>query len=167
MEIFLGSKKYKPKKKQVNHLKKIKLSRREAKKLLFLFNRINISNIENENAFWTDLLNKHLEPKNKHLEPMRAIHSHKIINAKRKFFSLSLLFESKLRKIMKLMNDDTSYAAKEKLLVSGLVYLELLFHNEEEYLSIFENDFNKISLKEYIEAKKFIRKGFFTENKDK
>ena len=151
LEIFLGSRKYKPKKKKLNDLKKIKLSRREAKKLLFLFNRINIFNIENENAFWTDLLNKHLEP-------MQAIHSHKIINAKRKFFSLSLLFESKLRKIMKLMNDDTSYAAKEKLLVSGLVYLELLFHNEEEYLSIFENDFNKISLKEYIEAKKFIRK---------
>ena len=94
LEIFLGSRKYKPKKKKLNDLKKIKLSRREAKKLLFLFNRINIFNIENENAFWTDLLNKHLEPKNKHLEPMRAIHSHKIINAKHAFIVYCLLKSS-------------------------------------------------------------------------
>lgn len=157
MEFFSGKSKQKPQKKNLKSLKKIKLSPKEVKRLLSLFNRINIINIENENAIWKELLDV-AGPKQ----------SQKILNCKYKFLKFCMKFESKLRKIMKLMNNDSSYAAKEKLLVSGLVFLELLCHDDKEDFEVLEKlDFNKSSFKEYVEATKFIRENVQNPKKSK
>jgi len=145
--LFISSNsKFQPQKKD---LKEIKLTKREVKRLLFFFNRVNICNIENENAIWTELLNV-----------VDSKHSQKILNAKKKFLSFSMKMERKLRKNLRLQNNESSYSKKEKLLITGLVYLELLRYDENHDFNLEKLNFNKSTLKEYGEAKKFISKSF-------
>lgn len=144
--ISLFSEKHRQKKKQ-NYLKEIKLSKNEAKLLLDFFTHININNIENENAIWTELLTI-----------SGSKNFQKIINSKSKFSSYCRKMENKLKKIMKIFKNESSSSAKEKLLVCGLVYLELLSHNDEELNKSFQKlNFKGTSIKEFNEAISFIR----------
>ena len=86
--------------------------------------------------------------------------SEKILNAKRLFINFSLKMEKKLRKISRLINNESSYYMKEKLMINGLVYLEFIKYDEINDFDLEKLNFNKSSLKEYWEAKKFIRLNF-------
>ena len=149
MGISSRNSKHNLSKKDLQLLRRINLSKREIKNLLSLFNRINIYNIENDNTIWSPLLSV-LEDKQ----------SQKILNAKKKFIAFCLVTESKLRKIIRLQNNESSYSTKEHLLVNGLVYLELLKYDESQDFNWEDLNFNKTTLKEYWEAKKFISNSF-------
>ena len=53
---------------------------------------------------------------------------------KKMFIDFSFKMEKKLRKIMRIKNNETNSTAKFKLLTTGLFYLELLLYNEEKKL---------------------------------
>ena len=128
---------------------KIKLSRGEIKSMLSIFNHINIYNIENENTIWSEML-----------AVVDNRQSEKILNAKQRFINFSFKMEKKLRKISRFRNNESSYYMREKLMINGLVYLELIKYNEISDFNLEKLNFNKTTLEEYWEAKNFIRVNF-------
>ena len=143
---FLHIKRKKKHSKAIKKVDKIKLSRGEITSLLSIFNRINIFNIENENAIWSEMLTV-----------VDNKQSEKIMNAKQRFINFSWKMEKKLRKISRMRNNESSYYMKEKLLINGLVYLELLKYDETNDFNWENLNFNKTTLQEYWEAKKYIK----------
>ena len=146
---FLHIKRKKKHSKAIKKVDKIKLSRGEITSLLSIFNRINIFNIENENAIWSEMLTV-----------VDNKQSEKIMNAKQRFINFSWKMEKKLRKISRMRNNESSYYMKEKLLINGLVYLELLKYDETNDFNWENLNFNKTTLQEYWEAKKYIKLSF-------
>ena len=114
--------------------------------MLSILNQINIFNIENETTIWSELL-KVVDNKQ----------TQKILNSKEQFINFCLKIEKKVRKIIKLQNNETSHHSKEKLLINGLVYIELVRYDDSQVVNWENLNFNKSTLKEYWEAKKHIR----------
>lgn len=119
-----------------------------------LFNRINIYNIENEDPNWRLIF-----------VVLKFKHSHLIEGPKHKFSKICFKMEKKLKKTMKILIENSSQAEtekenaekKRKLLVSGLLFLELICHEDKELFQFFNKlSVNKTSLKEFDEARKFI-----------
>ena len=61
---------------------------------------------------------------------------------------------------MRIKTNESTYSTQLKLLVNGLVYIELLQYDESKDFKWEKFNFNKTTLNEYWEAKKFIRKYF-------